>query len=318
MLNGDPWVEYRTRVDLLSEQEDSSNVISARDKMIAHPQISSLIEDLLEWPGCVLNNHKKADLLIHKLSFIADIGVNINDSGINQIIENIFKNTSKEGVFQVLTNIPVHFGGSGKDQFAWSLCDAPTIVYSLAKLGLTQDENVIKAKNFLIGLFGGNGYQCKVSEELGRFRGPGKKGDPCPYSTLLMLKLMSLFKDDRESENAIESINVLLDLWERSKEVHPYLFYMGNDFRKLKAPMIWYDIIHFADTLSNFNYAVSDERFLGLVELIRNKADSSGLYTPESEWKAWKGWEFGQKKEPSLWLTFIVCRILKRIEENKK
>jgi hypothetical protein len=26
----------------------------------------------------------------------------------------------------------------------------------------------------------------------------------------------------------------------------------------------------------------------------------------------WKGWEFGQKKEPSLWITLVAQRILKR------
>jgi hypothetical protein len=36
----------------------------------------------------------------------------------------------------VKVNIPTHFGGTGKDQLAWLLCDAPSPVYALTKLGV--------------------------------------------------------------------------------------------------------------------------------------------------------------------------------------
>ena len=55
---------------------------------------------------------------------------------------------SAEGVFQVKVNIPTHFGGTGKDQFAWMLCDAPSIVYALAKLGV-KDRRVKVAAKYL-------------------------------------------------------------------------------------------------------------------------------------------------------------------------
>jgi hypothetical protein len=31
---------------------------------------------------------------------------------------------------------------------------------------------------------------------------------------------------------------------------------------------------------------------------------------------AWKGWSFADKKTPSPWLTFLVRRIQKRVEEK--
>jgi len=52
-----------------------------------------------------------------------------------------------------------------------------------------------------------------------------------------------------------------------------------------------------------------------MAEIVRSKADSEGKYTPESEWTAWKGWDFGQKKQPSRWLTFLALRTLKRVGE---
>ncbi len=130
-----------------------------------------------------------------------------------------------------------------------------------------------------------------------------------------MLKLINLYEDDRNSEYAKHSVESLLNLWENSRTLRPYIFYMGTDFRKLKAPFVWYDILHVADTLSNFPYTKRDGRFAEMVNLILQKADVNGLYTPESVWQAWKGWDFAQKKQPSTWLTFLVYRIKKKMNE---
>ncbi len=316
LLESDPWSGYRTRIDILDEAPDSPKVKEARKKMIGHLQVDSILNEMNDWPGIVLSSHKSASQLYHKLSFVAELGLKHDDIKIKKVVEKIFKHISAEGPFQLPMNIPVHFGGTGKDQYAWALCDAPVIVYSLAKFGLANDKRVVKAKDFLVGLSRQNGYPCSVSKELGKFRGPGRKDDPCPYATMIMLKLMNLYETDRDSEYSRQSVDSLLNLWEQSKKMHPYMFYMGNDFRKLKAPLIWYDILHFADTLSNFKHAKKDPRLKEIIDIIVQKADSNGYYTPESEWKAWKGWDFGQKKQPSAWLTFLVYRIIKRMKAN--
>ena len=318
LLNSDPWIEYRTRIDLLDQTLDSQEVIDAYERMANHPQVNSIIAELTNWPGQVLSSHKSASQAFHKLSFIADLGFQHTDQRIKKIIDKIFEHKSDEGVFQLPMNIPAHFGGTGKDHFAWALCDAPIIVYSLAKLGLQDDHYVLKAKNYLKGLGRENGYPCVVSKELGKFRGPGRKDDPCPYATMIMLKLMNLYDYDRNSDYADKSVDSMLTLWEQSKTRHPFMFYMGTDFRKLKAPLIWYDIIHFADTLSNFDRAIRDFRFKEVVNLIESKADKDYRYVPESEWKAWREWDFGQKRQPSAWLTFLVYRIIQRVESFKK
>lgn len=313
LLSSDPWTEYRTRLDILEEDPDSELVRNARERMIQHPKVVSILDELNRWPGIVLNSHKSAGQSFHKLSFIADLGITLNDPGVPAIIDRVFGHISEEGPFQLPTNIPVHFGGTGQEQFAWALCDAPIIVYGLAKTGLINDPAILKAKDYLAHLGRHNGYPCTVSKELGKFRGPGKKEDPCPYATLIMLKLLNLYESDKQSSYADRATDTLLNLWEHSLTMHPYIFYMGDDFRKLKAPLIWYDILHLADTLSNFPQAIADRRFVEMVTLIEQKAGQDGSFTPESEWKAWKDWDFGQKKKPSAWLTFLVYRIKKRM-----
>lgn len=307
-----PWVEYRVRLDILGEAEDSSSVKNAHSAMIGHPLVQSLARELSTWPGAVLNSHKSAGQLYHKLVFLCDIGLTAKDEGLEQIAKKILDSADENGIFRLCMNIPEHFGGSGLDEQAWALCDTPLLTYSLAKLGYVDDSRVKRAIESLMGLARDNGFPCAVSKNLGKFRGPGKKDDPCPYATLIMLKLLSLYEDQIKSREAACSVETLLNLWDKSTTLHPYMFFMGTDFRKLKAPLIWYDILNVADTLSHYDYAVADKRFKSMINVITNKADEAGLYTPESEWKAWKAWDFGQKKQPSAWLSFLVHRIQQR------
>jgi hypothetical protein len=51
-----------------------------------------------------------------------------------------------------------------------------------------------------------------------------------------------------------------------------------------------------------------------MVGLLKSKADHQGRFALESVWTAWKDWEFGQKKEPSRWLTLLAWRIIARVE----
>ncbi|MGB4658488.1 MAG: hypothetical protein WBI07_04860 [Mobilitalea sp.] len=314
LIMGEPYIEYNTRLHLLRQQETEIEVVKSRERMLLQPEIQSLLIEFGRWEEEIISNHKNAGLLLHKLVFLADIGLNSKDSRVKEIADIIGKNRTAEGVVRVPINVPIHFGGTGENSLGWCLCDTPLVLYAFAKFGLGEDPLNKMAFKHLMSFMNSNGWGCKVSEELGKFRGPGKKEDPCPYATLLMLKVMTQvpeYKDCKESRLGAE---VLLSLWESSRERHPYLFYMGTDFRKLKAPLVWYDLLNVADTLSQFDWLRKDSRLIEMVETIKMKAEKDGSYLPESEWKSWNGWEFSQKKKPSRWITLLVMRILQRME----
>jgi len=181
---------------------------------------------------------------------------------------------------------------------------------------LIDNDLVHSALKYLVNLIYDNGWHCTVSPDLKKFRGPGRKDDPCPYANLVMLKALSEFPEYLASEACATGTETLLLLWENRKSRRPYLFAMGTDFSKLKAPLIWYDILHILEVLSRFDRLHSDSRFQEMVHIVLNKKDENGLFTPESIWRAWKDWEFGQKKQPSYWITFLIYRILNRINKN--
>lgn len=315
--SSEPWVVYRTMLDLLGMHEDDESVIAVKKQMLGHPLVQGLIKELQEWPGLVLSSHKSAGQLYHKLAFLADLGLTDADDGIPQILSSVKAHHSEEGLFQLPMNISPSHGGSGEEQWAWALCDAPLLLYSVKKMRKVDAPVIMKAVAHLLALRRENGWPCAVSKELGKFRGPGRKDDPCPCANLLMLKLLALFPEYTDGKDARIGAETLLELWDNSEERHPYMFFMGTDFRKLKAPFIWYDIMHVAEVLSQYEFTRSDERLQQMVAFIDAKADQEGLFTPESEWMAWKGWDFGQKKQPSAWLTFLVYRINKRMQQIK-
>jgi len=312
LLTGSSWTEYLTRLDLLEQTKDEPQTMQSYNALLAHHEIKNLISELSEWPGPILKSHKKAGHHIHKLVFLADIGIRATAPGVEKITQRILEHSSTSGPFQVLVNINPRYGGTGEDQFAWMLCDAPLVTYALVKFGLREHPAIQESLSYLVSLIRDNGWPCAVSPEMGKFRGPGRKDDPCPYANLVMVKLLAQFPE-RHSDPAMKiGVETILSLWEQKKERRPYLFAMGTDFSKLKAPLIWYDILHVTDVLTQIPWVLDDRRLQEMIEVVKNKTGQDGKFTAESIWMDWKGWEFGQKKEPSKWITLIAHRILKR------
>jgi hypothetical protein len=313
LLNSEPWIEYRTRLDLLDQSRSDPEVNQTYQSILTHPAISNIINELSEWPSPILKSHKKAGHFLHKLGFLADIGLKADNPGINKIVQRITDHRSPDGVFQVLVNINPRYGGTGEDQLAWMLCDAPLVTYALAKFEERETQLVSDSVEQLVSLQRDNGWPCAASPELGKFRGPGRKADPCPYANLVMLKLLALFPEKHADTEVKTGVETILSLWEQRTEKRPYLFAMGTDFLKLKAPSLWYDILHVTDVLTQFPWALKDKRLHQMIEVLRSKAGPDGKFTPESIWMDWKGWEFSQKKEPSKWVSLTTQRILNRV-----
>ena len=315
MLHGPAWIRYNVLINILDRKREDPQVISSYTDMINDPNIISLLADVQDWEHVLLKRHNDASHPIHKLNFLANIEISPQEPGIQSAIRKILKHRSKEGPFQVLSNYPTSFGGSGVNEWLWCLCDAPLIIYILIKFGLGNREIVLSTLKYLNSLIRDNGWPCAVCKSLGKFRGPGKKSDPCPYANLLMLKFNALINDPVYEENINIGIETILGLWKHSREKRPYLFKMGTNFRKLKVPFIWYDILHILDILSQYKQTHSDPRFQSMLNVVRSKSGIDCRITSESIWTKWKGCEFCQKREPSMWVTFSILRILRRVGE---
>jgi len=314
LSSDEPWTRYRTLVDLIGLPEEDPAVRMARVKMLAHRSVQSLIAAAASWPGYTLKRHNDAAHPLHALSTLADFGVRADDPGMEPVVEALLAHQSPQGAFQTLGHISKAFGGTGEDQWLWMLCDAPTLLYALLALGLNEDPRVARAVPHLTGLVEDNGWHCTNAPELGNWKGPGRRADPCPIANLLALKALSMVPEAAQSEAAQKGIEMLLHHWESQETRKYYLFGIGTQFRRLKYPLIWYDILHVAEVLSRFPAARQDPRFLEMLAELTTQADPEGRYTAGSMYIAWKNWSFADKRTPSPWLTFLVLRIRRRFK----
>jgi len=306
------WLKYAIHVHMYGESKDET--VNLRNAALADDKIQSYLKDITSFHGTPVKNHKNPDLPVHKLLFLLDIGFDKNTPEIRTAIDQILKHKDCNGVYQSVTNIPKHFGGTGEDVFSWSLCDAPLLLLALLKAGVDYSKHIRLGLEYLVSLSRNNGFPCAASPELGKFHGPGSKEDCCPYATLIMADLLSSIPEYRNSLVAAASVEALLSLWTNSLKKHPYLFYMGKDFRKLKAPPCWYDIVSVTNVVSKYPFAAHDPRFQEMITLMKDKQDRDGFFTPESVYMKLKEWDFGQKKSPSPYLTYLCVRIFQRIE----
>lgn len=314
LLAGEPYIQYRTRRDLLDEPEHAPAVAAARQAMLADRQVQALLAELAAWPGSVIASHKSAGQPFHKLTFCADLGLRAGDPPVDAIAAAILRHQSPEGPFQLPPPSDHGAGAGAEAQWGWALCDAPLLVYALAQFGFAADPAVDRAVTHLVGLLHASGWPCAVSAALGSFRGPGRKDDPCPYANLAMLKALAACEQWRDDDACRTGAETLLGLWSDSTTRHPYMFYMGTDFRKLKVPLVWYDLVHVLDVLARFPWLRADSRLHAMLAVLKHKAGPDGRFTLESVWTAWQDWEFGQKRTPSRWLTLTAWRIIRRIE----
>ncbi len=308
----DDWLKYSININLINKPKDT--LIDLRNLALNDKRIRGYITDIADFHVSLVTNHKNPDLPIQKLLFLLDLGFDTEIPQIKSAVDEILKHRDENGVFQSMTNVPKHFGGAGEDVFSWCLCDAPLLLLALLKAGMDYHEYIKPGVDYLLSLCRDNGFPCVVSPELGKFRGPGKKDDCCPYATLMMANLLLYIPEYRNSKVAISAAEVLLSLWENSLDRHPYMFYMGTDFRKLKAPSCWYDIVSVTGVLSKYEFARDDARFLEMVAHIKSKEDKDGFFTPESVYLKLKDWDFGQKKALSPYLTYLCYRIFNELK----
>jgi len=317
----EPWTRYRARLDLLGCSPEDDQVQADREAMLAHPQVRGLIERAAQLDSLPFKRHNDAAYPLYALSTLADFGLQAPDPGLDGVVRQVLAHASPEGPLRSLVNVPRVFGGTGEDGWVWMACDAPTLLYALLALGVGDVPDVQRAAAHLVGLAQDNGYRCTASPELGRFHGPGKRSDPCPIANVYALKALALIPgglaDPAVRLAAERAAGMLLDHWQHRQKVKYYLFGMGTDFAKLKYPLVWYDLLHVVEVLSRFSFVYADPRFRELLDLLVGQAGPDGRYTAGSMYQSWKGWSFADKKRPSPWLTLVVRRIVKRVDESR-
>ncbi|WP_406661727.1 hypothetical protein V7O66_04195 [Methanolobus sp. ZRKC3] len=303
MLEGPGWLQYAVKLQLLNLKPDVN--LALQD-----PSIMKIIDRLKDKhvgiPAIRTGDVKysKTGNAYWDLFFLADIGLAISDLKLNEQIEEFFSLQSPDGSF--ITE---------KDMKPNYFCISAILLSSIAKMDYRNDLRLKKYIEMILDsqrLDGG--WHCAKSRAVGNRL---QNTESCPMDNLNILMLVGQYEEYRTDSRFNGAIDLLLEHWEkRVDNWRPYGFGIGTEFTRLRYPAVKYGILRVMDVLSLFPYAIKSETFKDMLSFVHQRS-SDGKYYAESVARSYAEFDFGQKKEPSKWITFLVNRIDKKYDEYK-
>jgi hypothetical protein len=295
LLEGPAWLRFAVELQLLGKAPDSAPAVNdpAIKKLIARLKSADAGLPALK-TGKV--HYTEAGKAYWDLYFLADIGLSIKDIGLETEAEQAFHYQTAGGAFVIPPNVKENY-----------LCMSAILLSSLARMGYREDPRMIKYTRAILSTqMPGGGWDC-YGETMGVL-------ESCPMDDMNCIMLLGQYEQHRDNPAMRGAIDMLLEHFSMGE--HLYGFGTGKRFRSLQYPAVKYGILRVLDALSLFPDAMERATFLNMLNFVRDKA-KNGKYIPEAVEPAYAEFDFGQTKEPSRWITFLINRIEKRFEENR-
>jgi hypothetical protein len=296
LLVGPAWLRYAVELQLLDKKSDISPVLN--DNSI-QKIITRLKSDSVGIPALKTGrvHYTEAGRAYWDLFFLADIGLSVGCLGLEGEVDKIFKFQSPDGAFTIPPNV--------RDNY---FCMSAILLSSLAKMGYRDDPRILKYVRLVMNSRCHNGgWHCYSDEPT------APHIDACPMDNLNILMLLGQYETHRHSPTLKGAIDLLLEHWRFRANLHG--FGVGRRFMSLQYPAVKYGILRVLDVLSLFPYAVAGPDFQNMLEYVHNKA-VDGRYSADAFDSIYTDFDFAQDAEPSRWITFMVNRIDKRVEES--
>ena len=312
---------YRTLTDLFDLPLDHPDVKKTHSKVINDPLVNSLLNNLSDWEKDLTTAHNKADYLPNQLWLLLDWGVKPEDDKRMQNAINKILSHQDEDNGQFLAYIEAYDRKTKNKYPMWSsaLCDHNIIVSVLLLAGLENDKRVQfglrRMNNLLKDTNQGKGWKCEPWLYYKR-RGPGRVNDICPMIVADALRSYWVISKDKWPEGLLKAGITLLNCWSKRSEEKPYMFGHGKNFRLPRAPFFWYNIGTILDATRHYPILVKTQAFRELASISLLKFNLNGVFIPQSVYLYFKNYSFGQKKEPSPWITLFLSRIYKNAVES--
>jgi len=295
LMEGPAWLKYAVELQLLDLKPDVTPVLqdSSIRKLVDRLKGNSAGVPAIK-SGRV--HYTESGKAYWDLFFLADIGLTINDLGLENEAEEIFRFQSREGTFTIPPNVQDNY-----------FCMSAILIASLSRMGYRDDPRVIKyARAAMTEQMPGGGWDCYGES----FSAEGS----CPMDDMNILMLLGQYPQYRDNPQLYGAIEHLIAHWEEG--THLYGFGVGKRFRSLQYPAVKYGILRVLDVLSLFPYAVKSRGFQSMLDFVHAKA-VNGRYFAESTDMVYTDFDFSQTAEPSRWITFLINRIEKRGEGVK-
>ncbi len=326
LTSGEPYAEWVMRTLVLKQEADSPEVVAARAAVVADADVRGLVESLPAWDETAeeASGHHSPAYLPNRLNLLADMGVGAGDfPRVEQLLDAMLEHQDRSGRFQAFGTSP----GRPKPQWGSMLCDTNVIADVLCRFSRCSDARFALALERMGADLAptpqGRAWQC-VPEKPGMWRGPGRKADVCPQVTLEGLRAFSHLPPEERPPHVLEAARTPLEVWRRRAEERPYAFGHGYDFKSVKWPNFWYDVLWVLETIGRYPHlwrgpAARPEDRLSIAELaaclVAYNVDSDGRVTPRRTYRDFAQFSFGRKTSPSPFATARVFATLVRFAD---
>ncbi len=287
LLQGPPWLVYAVESQLLDRTPDPAAAVN-------DPVVAGLVARLrgrdrgLPALGSGRVHYTETGKAYWDLFILADIGLSIEDVGLEEEAEGVFGFQQADGTFRIPPNVQPHY-----------YCMSAILVSSLARMGYRDDPRVAAyIRAALRDRQRGGGWDCY-----------GDDDGSCPMDDLNLLMLLGQYENRRRDPALNGAIDCLLSHWEQGD--NRYGFGVGKRFRALTYPAVKYGVLRVLDVLSLFPYAVKSATFAAMLDHVHSQA-VDGKYCAAPVDDVYGEFDFGQANEPSRWITFLVARLEKR------
>jgi hypothetical protein len=307
LLQGPAFVRQRTLTDILRRKSEDEEVVQARAAVRRNPAVRQLLgrrnregywgtsQDIFKW-------WPKKDTTFWVLGVLADFGLRRGDSGLVSACEYVLSTQLDSGAF-----------GLRPPSTPYD-CFSGVLAKALARMGYVGDERLERAYAWLFGRQRiDGGFWCKNTGQPG---GPREKEPSCALGSLWVLSALAEHPRHRNGEICRRCAAFLLSCWDERGRIK----YAGHDsqigagWEKLKYPFTDYRVLHYLDALSSVASVRGDARLKQMAGVLASKQDGEGRFRAEAIHKAWSEFDFGQKKEPSMWLTCLAHGVLRRLD----
>lgn len=296
LLNGPVWIKYAVELQLLDLKPDVPPVI---EDVLILKTLHRLTKGQTGFPalGTSRTSYTDTGNFFWDLFFLADIGLAAEKLGLEQEIEKVLNLQLSNGAF-----IP------DKRTQPNYFCMSAILISAVAKMGYRDDARIKKYIQLLLSSRQPDGgWHC--FEDYA--------STSCVMDNQNVLMLLGQYDEYKDDSSLHGAINLLLEHWDRRFESwKPDGFGTGKRFTSLYYPAVKYSILRVLDVLSLFPYATESKSFHSMLDFVRQKA-VSGKYYAEVTDPAYADFDFGQTKEPSRWLTFLISRVEKRAENRQ-
>ncbi|MHB9003432.1 MAG: winged helix DNA-binding domain-containing protein [Coriobacteriia bacterium] len=323
LASNESYAAWATRIRVLGEGVSDGYAVAARALVLADPAVRALAETLPAWGSSVeVGGHHSPAYLPNRLNLLADMGVRAGDfPAVDARLDELLEHQDSAGRFLSFGKAP------GQPEPAWGtlLCDTNVITDVLLRFGRGDDSRVAKAlkriRTDASRTPQGRAWQC-IPDAGSKWRGPGRKADVCPQVTLEGLRALSHLPESERPAWLIESARTPLEVWRRRGIERPYMFGHGYQFKSVKWPNFWYDVLWVLETVGRYPALWQgpdsrDEDRCAVAELaaclIAYNFDDTGRVTPARTYKGFSEFSFGRKKGPSPFATAQCLAALARL-----